>query len=86
MLHGPILAAVDHEARDRVFIRGECQHVARRQRIGEARESAAHEQRLALPVPAHEGCAIELHAGFDCHENGLESIRLQSEMRMPCYM
>src|SRR5665213_2995706 len=57
----------------------ERQHFAHRKRVFEARESAAHEQRLALPVAPHEARGRERTEGIAGHENGLESIRLTSD-------
>jgi hypothetical protein len=59
MLHVPLRTMVVHQARDGVARSRDRQHFARRKRIAPARECTADEQRLALPVAAHERCRID---------------------------
>ena len=59
MLEDPFRAAALNQARLRFVAARKCQHFARGKRILEARKRAAHQQRLALPVSAHECGDIE---------------------------
>jgi hypothetical protein len=65
-----------HQARGGVGGRGERQDLARRERVLEGREGPAYQQRLTLPMVAHEGLDIEAPGLWRVMEIGLESIRL----------
>jgi hypothetical protein len=84
MLEQPSATAALHQPRLRFIGRGELQHRGRRERIDEGWKGAANEQRLALPMTAHEGGDVE-RVALAFFQNGLESIRLSSDRGCQCY-
>jgi len=67
MLEGPRCTAMTHQARGSVGVGREREDFTGAERIGESRESAAHEERLALPMAAHEGRDVEACGVLACH-------------------
>jgi hypothetical protein len=59
MLDLPLRAASAHESRHGIARTREREYLARRQWIAKGRERTTNEQRLALPVAAHERCGID---------------------------
>jgi hypothetical protein len=59
VLDAPFRSAAHDEARDGVGGARQRHHFARRERIAQRRKRTTQEQRLALPMPAHERSGIE---------------------------